>query len=442
MKHKQSILILVFLFLIFSVRSQTKWTLDSCIHYALENNFTVKQKMLEIETQKIQLRMTKNSLLPAVNASMGQDFDFGRAASANAVIVDNSQSTTSFGVGFSVPLFEGFRTHYQISSNKLNVLAVEEDLKLAENNIEISVTAYYLQVLLCREIYKVAQEQLTQSKDELKRIETLVQSGKSPESEIYTQKATVANDELSVTEAYNNLILAKLDLTQLMNIQADESFDVDETNIYTENASLPELNGNKQRIIDSCLQYNPAIKAARLRLEKSKKDIKVSQAGYYPSLSLSASYGTGYYLILPDNVANGNLPFGKQMSNNSREMIALSLTIPLFDKMATYNNVNLSKINYSFYEIQREEVKNNLIKEIEQAYTNAMVSKDKYSAAQKAKEASSLALYYEEAKYKAGSSTIYDYSNAKIRYQQALSKEIQTKFDYIFRIKILEFYAK
>ncbi len=440
--HKQGITIVIFLLLLTTVQAQKKWTLDSCIQFALENNFTVKQKMVEMESKKIQLRMTKNSLLPSVNASVGQDFDFGRAASASAVIVDNSQSTTSFGVGISMPLFEGFKTHYQIASNKIDVSASIQDLEHAKDNIEISITAYFLQVLLCKEIYAIAQEQLAQSKTELKRIEELVNSGKSPESEIYTQKATVANDELSLTEALNNLALAKLDLTQLMNVRADETFEVDETDLYDKNASLPEFNANKQSIIDSCLQNNSVIKAARLRLEKSKNDIKISQAGYYPSLSLSASYGTGYYLILPDNVANGNLPFGKQMSNNSREMIALSLTIPIFDKLTTCNNVKLSKLNYSSYQIQNEEVKNSLIKEIEQAYTNAVVSKDKYSAALKAVEATSLALQYEETKYKAGSSTIYDYTNAKLRFQEALSKEIQSKFDYLFRIKILEFYTK
>ena len=441
-KHKHQILISCFLLILFGVQSQTKWTLDSCIQYALENNYTVKQKILEMESNKIQLKMTQNSALPSLSASVGQNFDFGRATAANAVIVDNSQSSTSFGVGLSVPLFEGLRTHYQIASDRYDLLASIQDLQHAKDNIEISVTAYYLQVLLCSEMYQTAKEQLNLSNNDLKRIEELVKSGKSAESELFTQKATVASDELSVTEAYNNLALAKLDLMQLMNIQINESFEVDEKTISTKNASLPEFTIDKQRIIDTCLQNNPAIKAARLRMEKSKNDIKVTKAAYYPSLNLSASYGTGYYLILPDNVENGNLPFSKQLTNNSREMVALSLSIPIFDKMTTYNNVKLSKLNYASYQIQSEEAKNSLIKEIEQAYTNATVSKDKYIAAKKTVEATSIALQYAESKYQAGSSTIYDYTNAKLQYQQALSKEIQSKFDYLFRIKILEFYAK
>jgi outer membrane protein len=440
MNYKKHILIFFIVVSSLCVSAQTMWTLDSCIAFALENNYTVKQKLLELEQNKIELHSSKMNLLPSVNASVGQSFDFGRAAGANAVIENNTQSTTSFGVGLNVPLFQGLQNHYQIKSNKLNLQASLHDLDQTRENITLSITAYFLQVLLCKEMYEIAKEQVVLSKSQVTRVEELVKNGKSSNSELYNIQATLAADELNEIETQNNYQLAKLDLAQLMNIKKDVlEFDVlmpRELDMQV----LMDKTFDLQQLTIYSMGNRPGIKAASLRLEKGKKDIKLMQSGWYPSLHLNASYGTGYYYVFQNDWTNP--VFNTQMLRNSREMISLSLNIPIFDRLSTFNNVRRSRVSLQMQQIVLEETKNNLEKEIYQAYANALAAKNKYLAAEKSASAAELAFQYEEVKYEEGKSTSHAYSEAKLRHQQALSEVVQAKYQYALRIRVLEIYGR
>jgi len=446
MKSKKTIINLkhvvstLFIFASAFCQGQEKWSLDSCIRYALENNFTVKQTLLELESKKVSLHTTKMSILPSVSASVGQSIDFGRGTTATGLIENNSQTTTSLGVGVNLPLFQGLKIYNQTKSDKFSLQAATEDLNKIKENIEISITAYYLQVLLCKEILQIAKNQLEMSQIQVARIEELVNNEKLSMAELYAAKSTLANDELTVTEANNNLRLALLDLSQLMNVKNTENFDIVDYPADNLTESLPMFSMYRTDIVSNSLLKRPAIKAAELRIEKSKKDILVSQSFYYPSLHFSASYGTGYFYAFQGNLSGIIIPFGTQFKNNSQERLSLSLNIPIFNHFSTSDGVKQAKIAFKMQEISLEEIKNNITKEIEQAYTNAIASHDKYIAAQKAVEAATISFEYEEIKYNAGSSTHYEYTDAKIKYQKALSQLIQTKFDYLFRVKILEYY--
>ena len=418
------------------------WSLDSCIRYALENNYTVKQTLLEWESKKIQLHTTQMSILPNLSASAGQSIDFGRGTTATGLIENNSQTTTSFGVMASLPLFQGLRIYHQTQADKLSLQAVTEEMNKTKETIETNVTAYYLQVLLCKEVLQVAKNQLEISQAQVQRIEELVRNEKLSQADLYAVKSTLASDELTVTEANNNLRLALLDLSQLMNVKNSLDFDVENYPIDYSTGSLPLLSMSRENIVNNALLNRPSIKAARFRIEKSKKDIQISQSLYYPSLHLSASYGTGYYHAFQGSMSGLSIPFETQLKNNSQERVSLSLSIPIFNCFATSDGVKQTKIALKAQEIALEETKNNLIKEIEQAYTNAVTSQDKYTVAQKAVEAAAISFEYEEIKYNAGSSTHYEYTDAKIKHQKALSQLIQAKFDYLFRLRILEFYAR
>ncbi|MFA7599327.1 MAG: TolC family protein [Bacteroidales bacterium] len=440
MKTKQGIILFIVILFPFVIFAQTKWTLDSCISHALNNNYSIKQSLIDLETKKLQLQTTKMSRLPSLSASLNQNFDFGRSETAGGIIVDNTQSTSAFSIGMNVPLFEGMKTYHQIASDKLYVKATTEDLNSTKEQIELTVTAYYLQLLLYKEMLGIAEEQVELSENQVERVESLLQAGKSSEAELYTSKANLANDEVGVAEARNNVRLATLDLAQLMNVTDAESFEIDDENIEIDMEKILARYIDKNAVIDNSLHKRSAIKAAELRIEKSQKDIKIARSTYYPSLQLSANYGTGYYYAFQQSLQTSNAPFGQQLSNNSREIIALNVSIPIFDRMSTANRVKQAKLTMRSQEIQLEEAKHSLIKEIEQAYTNAMLAKEKYIASDKAEKASEIAFQYEEKKYQAGASSIYVYNEAKINYQKAQSQVVQAKFDYFFRLKILDFY--
>ncbi|MDR2083893.1 MAG: TolC family protein [Bacteroidales bacterium] len=419
--------------------AQTQWTLEDCINYGLENSYKIKESILELEARKVNLNTTSKSILPSISAQVGQNFDFGRATLSDNTIGDQSQSSTSLGIGLQMPLFEGLRVYHQKASDKLNVQAALHDLEQAKENISLNITAYYLQVILSNEILKLAEEQKTISEDQVNRVQILVEGGKTSDSDLYDAKATLATDVVNITKANNNFNLAKLDLAQLMNFTDVNSFKVAlpaEDNIDY----LIEVQLDLQDILNKALQIRPGIKAAATRIEKSKRDIKVSKSAYYPSLSLSASYGTGYYYIFSENDII-NSPFGRQLDANSRGMVSLSLNIPIFNKMRTSGNVQLSRIQLAQYEQSLEEIKHNYIKEIQQAYYNAIASRDNYFASQQAVTATNISYQYEEIKYFNGASNRYEFNEARLRYQTALSEEVQAKYDFIFRLKILEYYS-
>jgi outer membrane protein len=187
-------------------------TLQQSIDYALENSYAVKQKILEKESNHIQLQAKRMSIAPSIGLSTGQNLDFGRSALPDAMIVNTTQATTSFSVGLNMDIFQGLRTHHQIKSDNLGLEATLFDIENAKENIEITVTACYLQVLLNKEMLEILKAQVVLDQEQVNRIKILVNNGRSAESELYVAKSTLASDQVSVVEAENSVRLSKLDL--------------------------------------------------------------------------------------------------------------------------------------------------------------------------------------------------------------------------------------
>ena len=432
---------LIFIFLFCNqLHAQKNKSLQECVDYALEHSYAVKQKMLERESGELQLKARKAGIAPSLGANIGQTFDFGRAPQADALIVNSTQATTSLSIGMSMDIFQGLRTHHQMKSDKLNLEATLFEIENAKENIELTVTAYYLQVLLNKEMLEVLKAQIVLDQEQVNRIQLLVDNGKSSDAELYVAISTLASDQLSVVEAENSVRLALLELAQLLNYPDVSNFDIIKADDYQYIDEILNQNIDVNSVAERALTNRPAIKAALTRIEQAKRDVKVSQSGWYPSLSFNANFGTGYYYSFK-KIAQTNLTFGEQFKNNARESLGVSLYIPLFDKLSTHYNAKQQKLKVKSQELQLEETKRVLIKNIEQAFVNAVAAKEKYVASQAAHTSTKIAFEYEEVKNNAGSSTNYEFNEAKNKYLKAQSNLIQAKFDFLFRIKILEFYG-
>ncbi len=315
------------------------------------------------------------------------------------------------------------------------------DLAAVRENIEVNVSGYFLQVLLNKEILSTWEQQVDLDSALVGRLELLVANGKESEADLYTARATLANTKLSSIQAANTLKLSLIDLAQLINYPEITQFDiveaVDDLYFVKKLEEQNFINNLETEIVSR----RPSVQANLTRIEQSKEEMKMRQAGWYPSLSMFASYGTGYYFMFQENQLYPNLPFGEQLGNNSREMVGLSLNIPIFDKLSTYHSVQSAKINTLNQELQLEETKRNVIKEIQQAYANAVAAQEKYYSAEVAEASAAIALQYETVRYDAGASTIYDFTNAKNSHISATSQLLQAKYDYLFRVKILEVYT-
>jgi outer membrane protein len=428
----------------YQLYAQKKISLQECIDFALENSYSVKQKILERESKDIQIKARKTSIAPSLGANIGQNFDFGRSQLASGLNENTTQSTTNFSVGMNMDIFQGLRTHHQIKSDKLNLEATLFDIEDAKENVELTVTAYFLQVLLNKEMLEVIKAQVILDEEQVNRIQVLVTNGKSSEAELYAAKSTLATDQLSVVEADNSVRLSLLDLAQLMNYPEITNFDIvtNEDNSSIEDKLHRNIDINI--VVDNALNNRPVILATLTRIEQAKREIKISKSGWYPTLTLNAYLGTGYYYHFKDIgfILAPNYSFGVQLKDYLRESLGLTLTVPIFDKLSTYYNVKQQILRVKSQELQLEETRRILIKSIEQAYVNALAAKEKYIASQVANTASKVAYQYEEVKYNNGSSTNYEFNEAKNKYLKAQSNLIQSKFDFLFRVKILEFYGK
>ena len=297
----------------------------------------------------------------------------------------------------------------------------------------MNVMVLYLQVLFNKELVGVAERQLALSTRQTERSRELVAGGKQPESALYESEALKANDELSLTQARNNLILSLLDLSQALNRPSADGFDVEAPRLDSLTLETMRDLGDPEAVYDYADANRPAIRAERLRLQSSENSVRIARSALYPTISLNAGYSTGVY----DNTGEG---FWDQFRHNSREYVGLSVGIPIFNRRATRNNIRSAALSMRSQQLALTEAQQNLRKEIEQAYYNADAAYGKYRASESALRSARLAFAYEEQKADAGRSTVFDYNDARTRMQKAESDLIQAKYEFVFRTKILDFY--
>lgn len=419
--------------------SSRKWTLEECIRYAIEHNIDLKQREIEQQTREVELHTSKYSWLPDLNANVGQNFDFGRSPSENGVIVQQNSANSSLSISLTMPVFDGLRTPNDIAAKRLNLKAAFESLNKAKEDLSIQIASYYLQVLYNKELQRISELQLTYSKEQISKTEAMVKAGKVPLSQLYDIKAQAANDEVSLTQARNDVKLALLDLAQALEMERDgASFDIlspDTTNAVQKymGSILPP-----DDIYNHAVSFKPQIKEQEYLLASQKKQLKVAKSAYFPQLNFGASYTNGYYHYYTGDMQN--LSFGDQLAQNNRKTIGFSLSIPIFNRFQTRNNVRTARLNIYNQELLMENTKKALYKEIQQAYYNATAAQEKYIASGKSVQATEEAFQYAQQRYNAGKSSVFEYNEAKTNYAKSLAEEAQAKYEFILRTKILDFY--
>lgn len=410
------------------------WTLEECIEYAIEHNIDLKQRVQEQKNAEVELSTSKNSWLPSVNASLGENFGFGRSTAKDGTIVDENSSNTSFNVQLSMPLFDGLKIPNDIAAKKLNLQAAFETLNKAKEDLSVNVASYYLQVLYNKELQRIARLQVELSAEQVTKTEAMVNAGKLPLSQLYDIKAQLAKDEVTLTEADNNVKLALLDLSQSLELERLANFDIETPEIRD---AVAEYMGSilpPDNIYDHAVTFKPQIKEQQYLLESQKKMLKVAQSEFYPKLNFRAGYSTGYYSSYK------SLSFSDQLDRNGQKTIGFDLSIPLFNRFQIRNSVRTTRIGIHTRELMMENTKKALYKEIQQAYYNATAAQEKYTASDKSVVASKEAFHYAQERYDAGKSTVFEFNEAKTKYAQSLAEQAQAKYNFIFRAKILDFY--
>ena len=428
---KKTSLIILALITTLLVSAQKPWTLQQCVDTALANNRNVKQQALTKKTREIAYIQARQNLLPNLNASAGQSWNFGRSLNANNTYQTANSAQTSFGIGSSLILFDGLKMKHNIDIRKADMYASEQDLEKIKQDITTSVAAGFLQILLNKELLQIATDQLALSKTKIEQRRGLVSAGKMAEGEMYDLLAQESKEELSKLQAQNTLNLSFLDLAQFLELDHFETLDI----VAPENLSESDLHLlSAEEVFASAITHRPEIKGAEYRLKSSESNVLATKSDFYPSLNLGAQVGTGYYNLnsLP------NASFGSQLSNNMSTSISLNLQIPIFNKFDVRNRVHSAQIGVESSKISVVNAKLELKKSIQQAYYNAIGAKSRWDAALKSETASREAYRFTNQKFEAGRATLYELYQAKSNLTQVLSEQAQAKYEYFFRIKLLE----
>ena len=410
-----------------------EWSLTDCVQYALAHNLNIKQQEDNVRLQEISLSTSKNSRLPDLNGSISENFSFGRALTSDNTYMNRNTNSTSFSLGTSVPLITGGRIPADIKMRKLNLQAALQDYEHARENVSLTVTSAYLEAIYQKDLVQVAERQVELSRAQVHRMELLFENDKASEAELSQIRATLANDELSLTQQQNTYMLALLDLSQLLELETPEGFDV--AHPLVESVKGDEL-PSPDLVYSEAVGIKPQIQAEQIRLQSAEKNIQLAKSALYPTLHFSAGLGSSYY----KTSGYETLGFGRQLKDNFNQYLGFSLSVPIFNRFATRNSVRSARLQVHAQEIKLEQSKKQLYKEIQQAYYNAVAAGRQCESSDEALTSANTAFELMERKYENGKATATEYQDAKTKYMRAESQQIQSRYTYLFRKKILNFY--
>ena len=421
-------------FIFISIQAQQIWSLEDCIDYALKNNISLKQSELNIELNNNEYFQSKMELLPSVNISNSFNNNRGRYINPFTNEFDEEISSSlnlSYNSNFS--LFNGFKNINQIKKAANESLKSIYDLESAQNDLISSIALSYLQILFNEELYQTSLSQLDLTKNQENRIKTLVEAGSMAQGELLNIQSQLALEEQQLIQAENQLNLSKLQLAQLLELDQYENLNVLKLDIKV---PIFKIQNNINTDYAIALNTQSSIKSSELQINSAIYDLKIAKANYLPNLSIGYRISTLYL----DNV-NDMFTFNEQLENNQQSAIYLSLNIPIFNKWSVRNSVAQSKIQIENSQLNAQQAKNQLRKNMEQAYADQLAAYKKYQATQKAVIAFKEAYTYINERYELGMVNSYEFNESKNKLITAESDELRAKYDLIFKVKLYEFYT-
>ncbi|MCG8388551.1 MAG: TolC family protein [Cytophagales bacterium] len=480
MKIKLIIVFVMFSSLVLGQKDEEGWTLQECIDYALENNLDVQRGRLTVQSADIDLQQSKRALLPDANITGDYSWNWGRSIDPTTnLFVDNQRIVTSNGTFLSsIPVFNGFNLRNTIKQNQSSFEATQKDLETTKNNVVLNVITLYTNVLFNRELLENSKKQLNSTEQQLERTSRQVEAGALPKANLLDLLAQEATNELNVVTSENNYKLSKIQLKQALQLPPETNIDI----------IVPEINVEENlldvtalEVYEIALNNMPEIQSADLNKESSEWAVKAAKGNLYPSVTLRAGFttrysdgsqqpvafddvfidnpnggdrvqlydrvvfddGTGIQAIdLPSRNASAfeTIPVSDQLDDNLSRFIQFNLRIPIFNRFQTRAGIQQAVINQDRAAINVKDAKYQLWQTIEQAYIDVEAASKSYYASLKQVEAREESFRITKQRYELGALNFIDYQIAENDLFQSQSDLVRAKYDYIFRLKILDFY--
>lgn len=467
---KKITLLLVSSLLITTVFGQEAWTLQKCIDHAFQHNIQIKQSELNLATAGINKEANVGTMLPSLNASATHGYNWGQTIDqfTNQFATSRIQSN-NIGISTGMTLFNGFQNLNRVRQSNVDVEVNQANLEKMQNDIALNVANAFLNVLFQEELLKIAVSNADNTAEQVKRIQDLVDAGAAARSSLLDIQAQYATDQASLVQSENNLMLAYLSLRQLLLIPSSEAanFKISAPNL--EEFSDIKLPSSPESAIAHAQSSFPEVKSAKATLERSQMGISIAKGAMSPRLGVSYSYGSGYsgaYRIpVGEPIIGSATPigyvegtgdlvvtptfsyadyqvkgFGDQIRDNKNSSLFFSLTMPLFNGFSTKTNIARAEITQRNAEYNLELTQQQLRQSIESAYADAIAADKSYRAAETSAEAAELSLDFAKIRFEEGASNAVDYTAARVRLDNAKANFIRSKYDYIFKVKVVEFY--
>ncbi len=432
---KKLVIILFCLFTGFQINAQNdQWTLQECVRYALENNIAVKQSALDVELADIEMSDANGNFLPSINANAGISERTG--LSQNPVTFQPETTTilsASGGVNFGYTIFDGLRNFRQVQRAKISKLASQYRLTKMQDDISLFVANAYLQILLNKANLEVIESQNEVTMAQIERTNDLVDAGVLPRGDLLEIQATNASERQRIAVAENAVQISRISLAQLLLIKDYENFDIadEDFDVVDDGISSKPVT----EIINAAQENRAEVKIAEQNVQLAQKDLQIIRGAYLPTLSAFLGYSTNY-----TNKDFLERSFNQQLYENDGINYGLSLSIPILNGFAVRNNVKRNKISLKNNEYLLEQAKLDLESNVYQAYVDAKGALKAFEAAQAAVTSQELAYQYARDRYDVGLTNAFDFSQSKLRYDNANIELNRAKYDYIFKIKVLELY--
>jgi outer membrane protein len=420
--------------------SQKPWNLSDCIDYAYANNIQIKRTQLQADVARTNLLQSRTNILPDLNGNFNRRYSYGFAVDpfTNTSLPNNS-TIDNYSITSQMSLFNGLQNYNNIKANHFATLAALQNVEKEKIEITFSISSAYLAILFQQELVQVSESQKEVTRLQVTRTQKLVDAGSVAQGDLLEIQAQLANENLNVTNAQNDLKLSILNLGQLLDLDSVSGFQ-----IVTPDTIDPETMNVLPSVTDvyaDALAYFPHIKSAEYQLKSDESLLAMQKGKVSPMIYLSGNIYTGYTDPVYD--INGNTfdySYRDQLNDKFAQSINIGINIPIFNRLEVRNGISTARIRVEDSKFVLDQVKQQLYKNIQQAHNDAVSAFDKYISAKEAVNSYKESFHYTEQKFNVGIVNSVEYSISKNNYIKAESDLLKAKYEYLFAVKILDFY--
>ncbi len=418
----------------YSLIAQNKWTLLECVNHATENNLTIQQSRINEQLFANDLQYANNQWLPTASGYFDNSLTIG--TNHPAINKGYQQYSNNLGVNSAITIYNGGLVHLNKEKSALGVESGKLQTESVINDISLLVVNYYLNVMLNRELLQIAEGNLAVTEQQLDRVQKQFNEGAIARADLVQSEANVAQEKKSVADATIEVERALFNLAVLLQLPDYRTFDVEVISV-PDNLQLGLYDLNE--ILETAYREQPSVKKAEVDVEASGKDIEIAKTGLKPTITGTYNLGTNYADYFNKGLATD--AWMSQWHDNITNVFGVSVQIPVFEKFNNKLNIEKATINQSLTQNALDLEKQNIRENVQEAYFNVNSSYQAYEAAKESVRSNELSADFAQRSYDAGVLNIYDLNISRNNLVVARSQMAQAKYNFIFRLKVLDFYA-